>query len=125
LALNDVQNLAFDGIYMWIVNYYQYLEVYDTTGTLITGPIDTNVPPYNFAGDVESMCFDGQRMWIGGNGSILASIDVNTYSLINRIDGSNPYYNLADPYGITFDGKKIWISNYSNNSITSVFVGKY
>ena len=122
-ALNDTQNLTFDGIHVWVCNSYQDLYVYDTSGVLIT-TIFTSGPPYNFAGDVEGMCYDGRRMWIAGNGSLVASIDLSTYMPIKIIDGSSsPYYNLTGPSTIIFDGKQIWVCDASS-TMTSIYVGK-
>lgn len=122
-----VNDFAFDGIYMWLCIDIWFVNIYDTSGLFITS-IDTSMPPYGIGNTIISIGFDGfSRMWLGVNeaSGIIIVINVPTISFNKVMDPSSiPWINTLDVSSWTFDGKYIWGTNSTNDTITNFFIGK-
>jgi glutamine cyclotransferase len=111
-AGEGVEGLAFDGTYLWSIDFLDH-KIYrlNTSGAVI-GSIPTPNSSYVASG----LAWDGSNLWVSewnqeiykinpANGQVLSSFNAPDYG-----DQTNGL-----PYGLAWDGTHLWVSN--NNGI--------
>ncbi len=105
------QNLAIDGIHVWVAGNYSgapvsKIRISDGTVTSIS------LPGYNVA---YGIAFDGSAIWVG-SGAKLLKLDPSTGSILTTVNLPAGYTNSKD---VIFDGTYVWVAG--NNLANTVY----
>jgi DNA-binding beta-propeller fold protein YncE len=95
---SGLQNIAFDGEYMWVGSIVATLSKIDIK-------TNTEVATLTLAGPPVALAFDGVYLWVGLLGvNQCLKVDVKTNTVVATVTTNGTNHN-----GAAFDGKHIWL----------------
>jgi len=113
---------TFDGKYVWVANegnrgVDRYPSMVDSVDRTFGGGI--NIQSLFPGASPHDVAFDGTSIWV-----TISGIGVDKVAKFNResfaLEATVTLPSLADPKGILWDGKFIYVANYGNDSISRI-----
>ena len=114
--------ILFDGTNIWVTGGSNSVTKLLASSGAVVGTYAAEIFP-------EGIVFDGTNIWVTNNSGFAASGTVTdllastgallgTYIVGRESDGAE--YAALGPFGITFDGTNIWVTDVGSNSVTKL-----